>query len=571
MTRRAAAWAAVVVPALLLLLFIHAYSLNGAEWDHLTAGELFYRADTGQLTLSYLFSQHNEHRIAVPRLVTLTLGRVTRFNNAVEMYVHWLLLCATVAILFAAFRRDVRLARIESLLLFAPVAALTLSTRPYEILTGDGLLTYLSLFFLVAALYLLAVARRTLPMLAAAILCALLTTFSQSNGMLVWPIGLLVLLCEARSAERARSAWTRAAIWAVVGAIAAAFYLHGYQDPGNHPSPMVMLAHPRIAVEFVLCAFGASLTTDRYTAIAMGALVILAGIACAAVAAREWWLERRQPAFGVWLAVVGAATALMLTANRGGWGVDQALIPRYSQYLSLAPIGLYWCAVSWRDRVEYARAFAVSLGAFLIVGYLAGSLSGWAAGPSWYSARSWRTYVLYSYKYQPPSILKELYPNPYHARMYAQYLDERRLNVFAEQHLDPATLDRGGPAPQFAVERVNGSAPEPSGVVHVNVDDAVVVKGWAFNQRGSGPAADVFLLIDRAEYLPAARNQYRPELGRGVSSRARRWSGFAASFGGLVVPAGEHELRLAIVLDDRRHVYLSEPIVRIARDGVRAY
>jgi len=201
----------------------------------------------------------------------------------------------------------------------------------------------------------------------------------------------------------------------------------------------------------------------------------------------------------------------------------------------------------------------------MIVGYLSGSLSAWAFGPTWYSARSWRSYLLYSAKYQSSAILAQLYPNPDHARVYADELERLRLNVFAEDRVRPDALTPTAERPLFVVDGLNGRPPDVHSPLHVGYGDAVIVKGWAFNARSTAPAAAVFLAVDGARFLPVAMNQYREDFGGNVRLRWRRWSGFTGSFGGFVLPEGEHTLALAIVVDDR-HLYVSEPFTRVIRE-----
>ena len=82
-------WALVVVPFALLFLYVWIYAVNGPDWDHMSSAEIFYRWRDGRFDFEYLFRQHNEHRKAVARLVTLGLGLLTRWNNRPEAMLHW--------------------------------------------------------------------------------------------------------------------------------------------------------------------------------------------------------------------------------------------------------------------------------------------------------------------------------------------------------------------------------------------------------------------------------------------------------------------------------------------------
>src|SRR4051812_15159685 len=339
------AWALVIVPALILLLYVGCYALNGPEWDYLPFAEIFDRWDRGQFTLEYLFRQHNEHRIAAVRLVVLGLGTLTRWNNRPEIAAHWTLMCATAVILFRSFRRDALLtgSRTRALLFFAPMAWLLTSPRSYEALLGDGFPHYLSIIGFVSALCILVLGRTTAAALAGAIACGLLSSFSLSNGLLVWPLGLVILVCHMRVEPPRETSWRRAIGWSVAGALTIVGYFYGYKDPGNHTSPHFLLEHPGLALAHYLGVNGSSLGPDTGTAPVFGAvLLVLEAIVLLGIF-DDWWRRRVRPPLGAWLIVTVLISAAMITLNRAGFGVLQAIESRYTAMTVLAPIGAYWC------------------------------------------------------------------------------------------------------------------------------------------------------------------------------------------------------------------------------------
>ncbi|HEX4565807.1 MAG TPA: hypothetical protein VH138_04210, partial [Vicinamibacterales bacterium] len=158
-TRRAVrvmAWGMVALPALLLLLYIVLHRVNGPTWDYTTLAEVFDKWHHGTFTLSFLFRQHNEHRIAVPRLVILALGELTRWDNRTEMIAHWWLMCAITVLLFRSLRIELggAVTSTERLLLFVPIALLSLSPRSQQAFMGFGFPHYLMILFFLAALQL---------------------------------------------------------------------------------------------------------------------------------------------------------------------------------------------------------------------------------------------------------------------------------------------------------------------------------------------------------------------------------------------------------------------------------
>src|SRR5437870_2689086 len=130
-----------------------------------------------------------------------------------------------------------------------------------------------------ATLLLLDRAERAGPVLAGALAAATFASFSYLNGLLVWPIGALLLLF----AEPRRPRYALLVIWLLVGAAVTATYFHGYTKPPQHPSLLFFARAPFSAIAYVLAAGGGALTATRDAAIAVGAvLCVLNGAAIAA-------------------------------------------------------------------------------------------------------------------------------------------------------------------------------------------------------------------------------------------------------------------------------------------------
>jgi hypothetical protein len=121
------------------------------------------------------------------------------------------------------------------------------------------------------------------------------------------------------------------------------------------------------------------------------------------------------------------------------------------------------------------------------------------------------------------------------------------------------------PQPAFIVETVNEEPVDLETPLEIGADGALVIKGWAFNDRGTGPARAVFLTVDGARDYPAYIGSYRVGLGGGIRRRDRRWSGLIGSIGGFVLAPGEHTIALKIVADDGRRAFLSDPVARVIR------
>jgi hypothetical protein len=82
-----------IAPALIALAYI---AVNGVsvlywdEWDESVRQLLLFKR--GALRISGFLSQHNEHRIPIPRLVMLLLDSWTGFDTRAEMALSWVAL-----------------------------------------------------------------------------------------------------------------------------------------------------------------------------------------------------------------------------------------------------------------------------------------------------------------------------------------------------------------------------------------------------------------------------------------------------------------------------------------------
>ena len=556
-------WAFVVVPFALLFLYVWIYAVNGPDWDHMSSAEIFYRWRDGRFDFEYLFRQHNEHRKAVARLVTLGLGLLTRWNNRPEAMLHWALMVAAAAVLFAAFRRDLetREPRTRALLLFVPAACLLASPRSYEALLGDGFPHYCSILGYIGALYLLVYRRGPLA-LAGAVLCGLVASFSISNGLLIWPLGVVILASQMRTE---RASITPAIAWAAIGAAVMAAYFHGYVDPGNHSGPEYILAEPGKSLAHFLVVNGSSLAPNLRIAIVTGALIVTLDAWCLLRVLDDWWRRKERPPLAAWLIVTVVISMVLITANRAGFGVRQGIESRYTGLSVLAPIAIYWCMMARRTAWRVPAAVRIFVTVFLLVGYGYATVNAWRMAPPWNSRKSWQAYLQYSAKFQPSSILEQLYPNADHARIYSAEMEKMGYNVFAETHVDPRQLAVGSARPDFRVEMVNGHrvwGPDPFTITDKG---AIEIWGWAYNLEGTAPARAIFISVDGTIDIPGHMGIYRPDRGGRIRNRGRRWSGFQASFGGFVLPPGEHTLALKIVPEDGTQAYLTQPFARVVR------
>ena len=123
-----------------------------------------------------------------------------------------------------------------------------------NLLWGFQIGFFLPLATMTACLWVAPSLRRPFDFLATMVLC-LISTFSIASGFASWFLTApLLLLWNRKTRARGEKIWWL--IWASVGIVSVCFYFHGFVRPAAHPSPMVAIEHPLLAVQFVLAYLG---------------------------------------------------------------------------------------------------------------------------------------------------------------------------------------------------------------------------------------------------------------------------------------------------------------------------
>ncbi|HEX8070230.1 MAG TPA: hypothetical protein VF546_09790 [Pyrinomonadaceae bacterium] len=312
--------------------------------DELSLVALFEKAAHGALTFHDLFAQQNEYRQFFPNLLIVTLGRLTRWDVRYEMLVSFLLACLVSFNLYHLGRLTVGDSRGPRLSLYLGANLLIFSTMQGENwLQGQQLIYFIAVACVTTCLLLAQCAR--LGTGSKFLLCgalAVVSSFSSANGLLCWLVALPPLALPAWRQERARGRLWGVG-WLAGLALCAAVYFYDYRKPAPHPALTEALSHPARAVVYLLASLGRPLAFGLVSASCVGAALLClfawSGWQFARAGARA--PHRARPMLG-WL-MLGAyslLTAALLTVGRLGYGVEQALAPRYTTFTLYLPVAL---------------------------------------------------------------------------------------------------------------------------------------------------------------------------------------------------------------------------------------
>ena len=401
------------------------------EWYNILHFRIFA---AGQYGLADLASQHNEHRLLVPRLFFFADEVLVHLSGMLDLTVTLVLQAANAAILILLMRRGVARAR-HRLLLASFVLLLLFTLRQEQNFTNGFQLQFVGVFT-AAALAALAYGaaldrcrdgrRGAAPYFALAALAAAVSAYTMANGVMTGFV--LAVAALLRGAPLRIPLGT-----ALLSLLLAALFFHGYEPGGGSlPAaeiPSHLLAYPR----FVTAYLGNPLGEDLRAAQALG-LAGLGLIAAAAVTVATG--RRRDAAASALLTIAGfvLATAAVTAYGRVAGGSRQAFESRYA-----TPALIFWCAM-----VLFWFPPAVRAGRATLGGWALGALMltlGLAA--CWFEATTWRALAVRTASLQrvADSLLAGLYDaaaaGTYENTTaeevigFAPFLREHRLSVFA--------------------------------------------------------------------------------------------------------------------------------------------
>ncbi|MFG1421645.1 hypothetical protein [Roseixanthobacter liquoris] len=325
--------------------------------------------------IDQLFSQHNEHRIVVFRLISILDHMLSHGTYLVNFYVS----IAMQLVHAVAFTVLVYWAGVRGTLNVVLAGAIALGYMFWGGQWENFLYSFQTQFFAVFFAGTLAFAAiAALPGWAgvgAASLCAALAVGSMSNGV-------LVCLLLPPLALWLRRPWRETAVLAGVAAGLIGLYLLGYQSPDPDLTPFAALLKPLTSLRYTLAYLGqpleellrvqmAAVQGHRHlVAIVMGGIGVGLGVGAGAVLLARPSVATPARLVLLHVIVFIAASAALTSLGRLTFGVGQALASRY-----LTPSLVFWLALTflwWSllpDRVRLVAPASAVFALVLMAGY----------------------------------------------------------------------------------------------------------------------------------------------------------------------------------------------------------
>ena len=316
--------------------FIQHYSVNTVWVDQWSDIPLIRLAYTGHLSLASLWAQHGENRILFQNLIALLLAYSTHYNVVVEEYLSGVMaVVATGLFILAHHRRSPS----TPWVFYVPVALVMLSfVQEGNMLFGYAIGWYIVLLGLAGVIYLLDRPTLTWPTLAGAIVIAIVASYSNLYGLLIWPT-VLVLFFLRRTRRAHVFTWVASAL--VTGMV----YFIGFNFQAARSNNGYVLSHPSTTINYFFIALGDGLgiqgSSVYYNDEALFGFAILAISCWVLITYGRRGDESSGSPIGIVLICFGLLFCALMTLGRAWFGLDLAGWSRYTTYDLLVLVGCY--------------------------------------------------------------------------------------------------------------------------------------------------------------------------------------------------------------------------------------
>ncbi len=295
----------------------------GDEWSLIPLIEKSYQ---GILTLGDLWRQENDHRLFFPKIIFILAVRLSGWNVTSLLIVNLVLAMSTFTLLWYQTKRTLAEAGCSGIQWLIPaISLLVFSLNQWENwLWGIELCIFLNTFSVIAGFVALSVSRFRWRHFLVAVVLGVIATYSNANGVIFWPVGLLVLWF--RPSEERKTKGVQSGLWALLGLLVIGSYLYHYQRPSYLPSHGLWVREPVRYAQFVLTYLGgplASFSPKGALGVGLSGLLLFFIVPRTLLRHRRVPFETLIPHLSIGLYFIG--TALMVGIGRLGFGLNRAM------------------------------------------------------------------------------------------------------------------------------------------------------------------------------------------------------------------------------------------------------
>jgi hypothetical protein len=421
------------LPPVGIAFYIYFFGVNILIMDEFELVRLF---DT-PLSWKMFFSQHNEHRILVAKLLTYAVGRATAMSSVALMFVSLAFLTtayvAIVASMKDALREDLHPLYIlcVGLLVFSPVQC-------GNLLWAFQLNNFTAYAFSVMALYCLsrAVFRHgsvDMLLFIAALSCAVAASFSSSQGLFSWlAVSLIWTAYKQKTIVKDKLFW----IWNAAALATWSAYFATFVSPGG--SHMFWNADPLACIRYAFTLLGMCLLPDTRIAWIPG--MVICG-ACVMIGINFLRSRDQDSVFPLGLIAYGFMIAATITLGRAGLGPEPS--PGYTTWTLCIVIGISIYALCALLKTTLSMPYKIAYPIILCLIVVSIPIQihygiRWSVKTK--SIRLMQKLVLQTYDTQPSAALLWLYPGSNRVKHDAMVLKKMKYNAFSDDTIIYANM-----------------------------------------------------------------------------------------------------------------------------------
>lgn len=323
-----------IPPAVLIALICRFYVgvPRQEQWFFLQTYEYWVK---GKLSLGIVWGQVSEHWHFFSRLLLLGMARLSHWDLRWEVAGSLVCAAGIFGNVWAIARRELRGLGMSGIhaavLMLISMGAFSLTQYETWLWTWQFTIVF-TVFLVMSALNLLHASRDSLWFFIAGIVVGIIASFCCTNGVLLWPVGGLMLAgLWYRSGQVGLR--LRLGLLVAVAAAIALIYVHSFKaPPPYYPAPKTSRSAADVAA-FFAAYLGAPLApTSPWSAAVIGAGGIALWGGAALMLARTGPIHLSRISGILAIGLFAVLSSAITAAWRSNFGAGQALAPRYVSY-----------------------------------------------------------------------------------------------------------------------------------------------------------------------------------------------------------------------------------------------
>lgn len=541
----------ILLVALISMLYIWAvlrYTSYLPYWDDYEAVlrflNNFYDSDISE-KVKLFFSQHNEHRIVFNCIVELLqlklFGEINFLYLVLIGNVGWFL----VIYLLWRYAKSENI----SFIYFSPVLIVLLAFSHYELMTWAmaSIQQYYQILFSLISIYFLVNEK-----LFYALGVMILSIFTGGGGIVLIPLFVVYMILHRN--------WKNLFVTLMISAIILFVYfvVLGYEKPGHHPSILNTLKNPKMIIEYILVFIG-SLGGSKTAAATIGTALII-------FFAYKLKYSYKKTPFLVWSILFILGTATVTALARAGFGIEQALSSRYSEY-SLLFLSLIYLQYLFTEKQDNSNVILIGY-LFSIIIFSFWFVKGSESLKDHYTQIK-NTPILYPDQAAGEQILLQSYGNGLFTNWRGVFLPSQMLQLKQLEGKNDYCI---GIAEQIDICSGNVTRyhdiqkSEPIVIISAGQKD-IKVEGWTVDSIHKNKSCGAYIVLNDNKKVLVLHN--REDVSNYFNNKKYLTSGFSDSIDISNLPAGNYTMSLRTV-DSTCSGYYESIKVNIVKESYAA-